>query len=179
MAALLTEKTLGEAAAAAGVALRTLKGWLRTPAFQEAYRAARQEVLERTVARLLAVTGQAVATLERNLSCGKPGEQTRAAVAILEHAARGVEVLDLAGQLAALRAEMEAMRHGNGNIAARGGAASENTSPDGRHDGTGEVPTGSGSPDDRGGFSDSGYLAAGAAALPFPQGAPKLLPASR
>ena len=50
LAALLTEKTVEDAAAKAGIAYRTLKLWLTRPDFQADYRAARAEILDRTVA---------------------------------------------------------------------------------------------------------------------------------
>jgi len=106
IAGLLAHSTLAEAAAAAGIAERTLKNWLQLPEFQKAYAVARQDLLSRTVGRLLATCEKAVATLERNLSAGKPGEQTRAAVAVLTLAVRGVETLELAERLAAVEARL-------------------------------------------------------------------------
>jgi hypothetical protein len=105
---LLTQPTIEAAAAEAGVAYRTLKGWLARPDFQQAYRQARHQLLERTVARLLALCGQAVETLGRNLTCGRPTAENRAALAILEQATRGVELLDLAARVEALEAQDDA-----------------------------------------------------------------------
>src|SRR5437016_3716175 len=96
IAALLANPTVQGAAAAVGVNVRTLCEWLKQPAFKRAYAQAREEVLERTVARLLSVTAKAVEALERNLNCNHPGPEIRAAVAILDHALKGSEVLDLA-----------------------------------------------------------------------------------
>jgi hypothetical protein len=109
IAALLSQPTLEAAATAAGVSLRTLKGWLHLPEFAAEYAAARRLVLEGSVARLLAATGRAVETLERNLDADRPGDQIRAAVAILEHAHKGVEVLDLEARIATLE-ELQAAR---------------------------------------------------------------------
>src|SRR5262245_53350225 len=102
IAALLSEPTISAAAAKVPVAERTLKEWLTDPAFQRAYREARQSILDRVVVRLLDACGVAVAKLRANLDEGRPGEQTRAAVAILTQATRGVELLDLAERLTAL-----------------------------------------------------------------------------
>src|SRR4051794_3814003 len=90
LAALLAHDTLAAAAAAAGVNEKTLRAWQRLPAFEAAYRAARAEVLERTVARLLAICGKAVDRLGKNLDAASPQASTRAAVAILAHAIKGV-----------------------------------------------------------------------------------------
>ena len=95
IAALLANSTVQSAAAAIGVNVRTLCEWLKQPAFKRAYAQAREEILERTVVQLLSVTAKAVATLERNLNCEEPGPEIRAAVAILDHALKGSEVLDL------------------------------------------------------------------------------------
>ncbi len=102
IAALLSEKTVEEAAVKAGCAYRTLKGWLTEPAFKTAFAEARTAVLERTVARLVKATGKAVDTLEANLEAEKDSDSNRAAVAILEHATRGVELLDMKDKLAEL-----------------------------------------------------------------------------
>jgi hypothetical protein len=96
VAALLTEKTQVQAAKAAGVAEQTLRRWLATDqAFLTAYRAARRQVMDSVVGRLQQAAATAVDALERNLTCGKPGDEIRAAVAVLDHAARGLELGDL------------------------------------------------------------------------------------
>jgi hypothetical protein len=104
ISALLSEPTVEKAAAQAGVSYRTLKSWLAQPEFQVRYRAARAAVLERTVARLLHACGAAVAALEKNLGAENPQAANRAALGILDHALRGVEVLDLAERITALEA---------------------------------------------------------------------------
>src|SRR5262245_20799751 len=119
VAALLSEKTLAEAALNVGVSERTLGNWLKDPAFQALYAQARLGVLERTTARLLAAQGKAVEALERNVACGQPAPENRAAELLLTHGRAGVEQLDLARQLAELRREIEEMRrHGHGHTAA-------------------------------------------------------------
>jgi hypothetical protein len=112
IAALLAHPTLAPAAEAIGVNEKTLRQWMRIPEFKAAYAQARMEILDRTVARLLESSGQAIDTLLRNLTCADPGPEIRAAVAILDHARRGVEVLDLAAEVADLREQLEVMRRG-------------------------------------------------------------------
>jgi hypothetical protein len=95
IAALLTETTVEAAAAKAGVGYRTLKGWLAEPAFRTAYRQARRELVEGAVGRLQAATGQAVDTLLAVARDGaKDGDRVRAAVALLDHAFRGLTAAD-------------------------------------------------------------------------------------
>lgn len=96
IAALLTEPTYAEAAAKAGVSEATLYRWLHLPSFRAAYRRARRELIEAAIGRIQAATGQAVETLLAVARQGKrDGDRVRAAVALLEHACRGLEVADL------------------------------------------------------------------------------------
>lgn len=97
---LLNCKTIAKAAKKTGVAEWTIRRWLRKDAkFLAAYRAARREVVEAAVGRLQKATAAAVATLERNLNCGRPGDEIRASATILEFAIRGGELADLREQL--------------------------------------------------------------------------------
>jgi hypothetical protein len=117
VAALLAEPTLACAAARANVSVRALKGWMKLPAFDSAYRAARRAVLERTINGVVRATAQALATLEKNLGCGTPGVEVRAAVALLDQAREGVTLFDLAAEVEALkdwRARVEAQPKGEG-----------------------------------------------------------------
>jgi hypothetical protein len=103
IAALLTEPTHAAAAAKAGVSEATLQRWLHLPGFRAAYRQARRELVERAVGRIQAATGQAVDTLLAVAKDGaKDGDRVRAAVALLDHAFRGLTAAD------ALHGEREA-----------------------------------------------------------------------
>jgi hypothetical protein len=95
IAALLTEPTHSAAATEAGVSEATLHRWLRLPAFRTAYRRARRELVEGAVGRIQAATGQAVDTLLAVAREGaKDGDRVRAAVALLDHAFRGLTDAD-------------------------------------------------------------------------------------
>jgi hypothetical protein len=102
VAALLSEPTVAAAATRAGVGERTLRGWLRQPAFQALYQDARRQVLEGAVGRLQQAAGEAVETLRRNLTAGRSADQVRAAGLILQHALGTAELLDMAERLEAL-----------------------------------------------------------------------------
>ncbi len=106
--ALLTHPTIPEAAKACGVGEVTLWRWLQDPAFAERYRAARRQVVEGAIASLQQMATEAATTLKRNLSCGTPSVEVRAALAILEQAIKGAELLDLAERVAALEAQQGA-----------------------------------------------------------------------
>src|SRR5262245_56217950 len=95
IAALLTEPTHAAAAAKAGVGEATLQRWLLLPAFQAAYRLARRSIVEAAIGRLQLSTGKAVEALERNLTCGHPGSEIRAALGLLDQAVKAVELIDL------------------------------------------------------------------------------------
>ena len=72
------------------------------PEFQAAYRRARAEPLREAVERLHGLLRKAAETLERNLTCGVPVIEVRAAVAVYELAFRGAELIDLAHRVTAL-----------------------------------------------------------------------------
>jgi hypothetical protein len=96
IAALLTEPTHAGAAAKAGVSEATVHRWLRLPGFRTAYRHARRELVEGAIGRIQAATGQAVDTLVAVAKGGKrDSDRVRAAVALLDHAFRGLTDADL------------------------------------------------------------------------------------
>jgi hypothetical protein len=129
IAALLAEPTVEAAAAKIGVAHGTLKRWLLQPKFAAAYGRARQEILERTVIGLLAVSGQAVETLKKNLTCGVAAAENRAAELILGHATKGVEMLHLVREVEDLKREMEAMKNGDSKYPEACGPTAAGTRP--------------------------------------------------
>ena len=95
IAALLTEPTHAAAAAKAGVSEATLQRWLHLPEFRAAYRQARRQLVEGAVGRIQAATGQAVDTLLAVARGGaKDADRVRAAVALLDHALRGLTAAD-------------------------------------------------------------------------------------
>ncbi|MBI4494165.1 MAG: hypothetical protein HY690_15360 [Chloroflexi bacterium] len=108
--ALLAEPTVEAAAKAAGVSPVTLWRWLQHPDFQERYREARRRVLEHAIAVLQQVAGEAAATLRRNLVCGTPSVEVRAALGILDQAVKGTELLDLEQRVLALETQRKEVR---------------------------------------------------------------------
>lgn len=104
--ALLNCKTGKDAALKAGVSERTLRYWMKQRAFLRAYRDARRQLVEHSVSRLQKASAKAVATLVKNLRCGRPGDEIRAAALILEHGARGVELIDLEERLSELESRL-------------------------------------------------------------------------
>jgi hypothetical protein len=121
LAALLQQPTLELAAAQAGIHAATLQRWLRQADFLADYRAARRQVTEAAVGHLQQLTAEAAVVLRRNMGCGHAGTEVRAAVAVLEQAAKGIDVFDLADKVAALEAQLqEVMARGSFSTAASG-----------------------------------------------------------
>lgn len=104
ISALLQAQSLKEAASQAGISEATLHRWLAQPAFQEAYRAAKREVVGHAICRLQRSSGQAVKTLEDVMKDGESPATSRVSAAkiILEMALKGVEAEDLEGRIADL-----------------------------------------------------------------------------
>src|SRR5262249_35253725 len=105
--ALLEKPTQAEAAEAAGVSLSTLKAWLREPDFRAAFREAARQLSEVRGGRLQRLGDKALDALERNLACGNPAVETRAALGALEHAARAAEFHDVAAEIDDLKRRLQ------------------------------------------------------------------------
>jgi len=107
IAALLLQPTMEAAAEQAGVGLRTLERWLaESPEFRAEYRAARRRVLEGAIGQLQQATTDAVGALRRNLDCGVPNPEIRAAVAVLRLSLEGLDVTDVLERLEAVEREV-------------------------------------------------------------------------
>ena len=104
IAALLTSTRLEDAARGCGVSKSTLCRWLQEPAFQDAFRAARRQILQTAVSSLQGAAGAAVEALSRNLRCRKPSIEVQAARAVLDHAMRSVEFFELEDRVRHLEA---------------------------------------------------------------------------
>lgn len=116
--ALLSSPTIPEAAKAAGISESSLLRWMERGDFQRKYRAARREVIECAIASLQSAAGEAVETLRRNLRCGKPSVEVRAAATILEISIRGIELIDLEERISDLEETMMVKGEGYGKKSA-------------------------------------------------------------
>jgi hypothetical protein len=113
---LLATPSVEAAAKQAGCTSRAVYKWLREPEFKRALGEARREALAQAVGRLAALTGAATEALERNLTCGRPAAEIRAATSILDIALRGLELDDLAQRIEALEARIQPSRSVNGKV---------------------------------------------------------------
>jgi transposase-like protein len=104
IAALLTHRTVGEAAQAIGVGESTLFRWFQNQDFQRAYREAKAQVVQQAITKLQQTSGEAVETLQgiMNNQEAPPSTRVTAARIILEMSVKAVELEDLASRVEAL-----------------------------------------------------------------------------
>jgi hypothetical protein len=102
--ALLSQRTVDDAARVAGIGTRTLLRWLQLPEFQTAYRQSRRQAVCQTTARLQHASGAAVSLLLTVMLDGNApaASRVRAAQTVLEMSFRGVELEDVEARLAEL-----------------------------------------------------------------------------
>jgi len=103
LSALLTEATVAAAARKAGVSEPTARRWLAQIELKRAYREARAQIVENSLALLQRSTNAAVHTL---LTLQRDGEseavRLRAAQLTLDYSTKAVELADLAARVEAL-----------------------------------------------------------------------------
>ena len=104
IAALLSSKSVDDAAHAIGVNPNTLLRWLQVPEFHDAYRKARREAVQQSVARLQQATGAAGITILKLMTdTNVPSAvRLRAAECVFDHAIQGIELEDIEARLATL-----------------------------------------------------------------------------
>ena len=102
--ALLTHRTVEEAAHAVGVAPKTLIRWQQVPEFQEALRQARKDAYRNCIGRLQHGSAAAVSTLLKvMLDPGTPAStKVRAAESVLNHSEKAIELEDIEARLSEL-----------------------------------------------------------------------------
>ena len=115
VAALLTEKNHEEAAAKAKISLSTLKRWLRMDEFAAALADARRQAFANAIALLETSTGEAIKTLRGELTGEKAGDRIRAAIALLESAFRGKELLSHEERIKELESILADLQKAEGN----------------------------------------------------------------
>lgn len=108
--ALLTNRSVEDAARSVNVAPRTLYRWLSEPLFDKAYRKARREAFGQGTARLQQASGAAVSSiLKIMLDQHAPAStKLRAADMVLSHGAKAIEIEDIEARVAELERAAEA-----------------------------------------------------------------------
>lgn len=104
--ALLECETIIEASAKSGVPVRTLHRWLNDSEFCKSYRSAKRLIVEKGIAELQKATSEAAKTLRRNLMCGNPSAENRAAQIIFEQSQKAIELEDLTERIEQLEANL-------------------------------------------------------------------------
>jgi hypothetical protein len=112
IAALLEKPTIEEAAKAAKVSRRTLCRWLQREDFQQRFREAQRAVFDDAILKMQAAAVEAVATLRKNLKCGNHFAENSAAIAILLHGRRAIELDELQERLARIEAALARQQKG-------------------------------------------------------------------
>ncbi len=109
IAALLTQRSVEEAARVAGIGTQTLHRWLKLPEFQAAYREARRAAVSQSNARLQQASSAAVSTLVKIMvdPSSPASSRVRAADRILDRAQQAIEIEDIEVRLAALERTAE------------------------------------------------------------------------
>ena len=107
--ALLSHRTVEDAANAIGIATKTLLRWLQISEFRAEYLKARREVVCQAIARLQQATGAAGVTILKLMTDPNvpASVKLRAAVEVFGLAIKGVEVEDIDVRVAALEASQE------------------------------------------------------------------------
>ena len=100
--ALLQSPTVEGAARLCGVSESTLSRWIKRSDFQDVYTQARSELVQRSLSSLQTASIEALDALKRNLACGLPAIEVRAASALLDQSLRATELAGLEARLDAL-----------------------------------------------------------------------------
>lgn len=105
LAALLTYPTRKEAAMAAGITDRTLRGYLQDKEFRDAYRAAYNDVVEDATRKAQLLMGKAMGVFETVMddAAESGATRTQAAAKAMEYALRLTEQTDVVAELAEIR----------------------------------------------------------------------------
>jgi hypothetical protein len=107
--ALLTHRTIEEAARAVNLSGKTLLRWLKEPEFDAAYRAAKRAAFGQSIARLHTLSSAAVSTLGKVMldPVTPPATRVRAADSVLNHTIKAIEVEDVEARVAELERAAE------------------------------------------------------------------------
>src|ERR1700704_4002962 len=114
IAALLSQRNVDEAARTAGIGTRTLLRWMKDPEFDAAFRAAWRSAFGQTTARLQQGSSAAATILMKlMLDANTPAStRVRAAEIVVNHAAKAIEIEDIAARVSELERAAEASKPG-------------------------------------------------------------------
>jgi len=111
--ALLQSPTVEGAAGLCGVSESTLSRWIKRSDFQDVYTQVRSELVQRSLSSLQTASLEAIDGLKRNVACGLPAIEVRAASALLDQSLRVTELLGIEARLDALECAVKSQgKHG-------------------------------------------------------------------
>jgi hypothetical protein len=112
IAALLSQRSLEDAARVAGIGTTTLLRWLKIPEFKDEYLKARREAVEQAGARMQQATGAAGVTILKLMTDPNvpPGVRLRSAERVFDYAFKGIEVEDIDMRVAELEHNVKEAR---------------------------------------------------------------------
>jgi hypothetical protein len=112
IAALLTHRSIEDAAKAVGIAAKTLIRWLKEPGFAKAYRDARRAAYSQSVARLQQASSAAAATfLKLMVDPNAPATvRLRAADLVFTHGSKAIEIEDIEARVSDLERAAEGQK---------------------------------------------------------------------
>jgi hypothetical protein len=107
--ALLTSRSVEDAARTADIPLRTLYRWMKDPTFDREYRKAKVAAFGQVVSRLQQGTGAAAAIMLKLMADANTPASTRlrAADCVFSHAKNAIEMEEILGRIAALEEATE------------------------------------------------------------------------
>jgi len=107
--ALLSQRSVDEAARACNIPVRTLYRWMLEPDFDAAFRAARRKAFGVSIARLQqGSTAAATTLLKVMLDPNTPAStRVRSAESVLAHAAKAIDIEDMESRVTALERAAE------------------------------------------------------------------------
>jgi len=115
ISALLSSRSVEEAAAKTGIALITARRWMQDPEFVEQFRKARQEIMGQATTQIQQATSEAIVALRQVISTGdSEAAKVSSARTILEIAFKAAEIYQLEQRIETLErvAREQAVQHG-------------------------------------------------------------------
>jgi len=109
IAALLSQRSIEDAARVAKIGVNTLLRWLQVPEFRDAYLKARRESVGQSIARMQQATGAATITVLKLMTDpnAPAAVRLRAAECVFAHAIKGIELEDIEARLTELERAAE------------------------------------------------------------------------
>src|SRR5580765_724891 len=114
IAALLSQRSVEDAARVAKIGVNTLLRWLQLPEFRDAYLKARREAVGQSIARMQQATGAAAITVLKLMTDPNvpAAVKLRAAECVFAHAIKGIELEDIETRLTELERAAGATKDG-------------------------------------------------------------------